>query len=410
MKKKIFIIVLGVVALAAIIGKIMLTKGNKDIQPMVQTTPIKRENIESHIQSTGKIFSMDKRDITSDVEEKIEKMYVQKGDKVEKGQILMKLEETNIRYKIKDARLRLTMEEESLRQLEREGNTELEINLSNARIKYEDAKNTYERNKKLYEENVIPKVELDKSKDDMDQTYNEYVLAEEKLKNSNHENQITIQRQKIELAKLDLEKLEKDIEKYTIKSPITGTIVDTNISESGIVESHRNLMSIQDIDNLEIIVDMNEYDASKIEVDDPVEIKGDSFEGKIYTGRVKYVGSIAKQVDGSQGKESVVEIKIEIENVDEYLKPGFSAKVDILTEKKDDVLTLPYEAIFTKKGGEKTIYVVKDGIVKEYTVNTGIGSDFSIEIIGDINENDEVILNPTEDIKDGDQVMTDQVM
>lgn len=410
MKKKILIIILGVAILGGVIGKTILAKNNKVVQTMVQTTPIKRENIESHIQSTGKIFSMDKRDVVSDVEEKIEKMYVQKGDKVEKGQILMKLEETNIRYKIKDARLRLTMEEENLKQLEREGNTELEINLSNAKIKYEDAKNTYERNEQLYAENVISKVELDKSKDDMDQSYNDYTLAEERLKNSNHENEITIQKQKIELARLDLEKLEKDLEKYTIKSPITGTIVDTNISESGIIESHITLMSIQDIDHLEVIVDMNEYDASKIEVGDPVEIKGDSFEGKVYEGKVKYVGSIAKQVEGSQGTESVVEIKIDIENIDGSLKPGFSAKVDILTEKKDDVLTAPYEAIFTKKGGEKTIFVVKDGIVKEYTIKTGIGSDFFLEIIGDIEENDEVILNPTEDIKDGDQVMTDKVM
>ena len=73
--------------------------------------------------------------------------------------------------------------------------------------------------------------------------------------------------------------------KYTIKSPITGTIVDTNISESGIIESHVTLMSIQDIDHLEVVVDMNEYDASKIKVGDPVKITGDSFEKKYMKAR-----------------------------------------------------------------------------------------------------------------------------
>ncbi len=410
-KKKKFIIVAGIVIiLGAVVGIKTLTKGQKVVQAMAQTTAVKKEDIESHIQSTGKIFSMDKRDVVSDVEEKIEKMYVQKGDKVEKGQILMKLEETNIQYKIKDAKLRLSMEQENLRQLEREGNTELEINLSNAKIKYDDAKNTYERNKELYEGSVISKVDLDKSKDEMDQAYNDYTLAEERLKNSNHENEISVQKQKIELAKLEVEKLEKDLGKYTIKSPITGTIVDTNISESGIIESHITLMSIQDIDHLEIIVDMNEYDASKIEVGDSVKITGDSFEGKVYQGKVKYVGSIAKQVDGSQGKESIVEIKIDIENTDEFLKPGFSAKVDILTEKKEGALTVPYEAIFTKKGGVKVIFTVEDGKIKENEIQTGVESDFSLEIIGNVKENDEVILNPTEATVDGDEVMTNKVM
>lgn len=385
-------------------------KNKKPKEMAVQTTPILKEDIESRIQSTGTIFSMDKRDVISDVEEKIEKIYVQKGDKVEKDQLLMKLEETDIIYRIKDSKLRLAIETEDLKQLEKEGSKEFEIQLSNAKIRYEDAKNTYERNIELYEESIITKVEFGKSKDDMDQLYNDVLLAEERLKNSNRENQITIQKQKIELARIEVEKLEKELQKYTIKSPISGTIVDTNISESGIIKSHITLMSIQNLEHLEIILDINEYDASKIEEGDPVKITGDSFEGKVYEGEIKYVGSIAKPSEQGQGKESVVEIKVDIKNNDQLLKPGFSAKVDILTDKKSDALSVPYEAIFTKKGGEKVIFTVEDGIVKEHTIKTGIGSDFFMEIIGDIEEGSSVILNPTEEIKDGDQVIVDKVM
>ncbi|WP_053955813.1 efflux RND transporter periplasmic adaptor subunit [Inediibacterium massiliense] len=409
-KKKIILITLGILILIGIIGTTIAMKNKKPSGMMVQTTAVQKEDIESHIQATGKIFSMDKRDIVSDVEEKIEKMFVKKGDYVKEGQILMKLEETNIEYKIKDAKLKLAMEEENLKQLKKEGNTELEIDLDNAKIKYEDAKKTYERNKNLYESSVISKADLEKSQKDMDESYNEYLLAKEKLKNSNHENEIITQKQKVELAKLEVEKLAEDLKKHTIKSPITGTIVDTNISESGIIESHVTLMSIQDVDHLEIVVDMNEYDASKIKLGDPVKITGDAFEKKEYKGKVKYIGSMAKQVEGSQGKEGVIEIKIDIENIDQFLKPGLSAKVDILTQKKQDVLTIPYEAIFTRKNGDKIIFTVRNGKVKEHKIKTGIESDFCVEIIGDVKQKDEVILNPTEDLKDGDQVMTDQVM
>lgn len=409
-KKKIIITILGLIILIGIIVWKAGMKNRDSIQTMVQTTIIKKENIESHIKGTGKIFSMDKRDVVSDVEEKIEKMFVKKGDKVEKDQVLMKLEETNIQYKIKDAKLRLSMEEENLKKLEKEGNTELEIDLSNAKIRYEDAKNTYERNKELYEENAISKVSFEESENDMNKLYNDYFLAEEKLKNSDYENEITIQKQRVKLAKLEVEKLQRDLMKYTIRSPITGTIVDTNISESGIIESHITLMSIQDIAHLEVVVDMNEYDASKIKVGNYVKITGDSFENKIYEGKVKYVGSIAKQIDAAQGKESVVEIKVDIENNDEFLKPGFSAKLDILTDQKDNVLTIPYEAIFTRKNGDKIIFTVKDGIIKEHKISTGIESDFSLEVIGDIEEGEEVILNPNEETKDGDQVMVDKVI
>jgi RND family efflux transporter MFP subunit len=409
-KKKVLIITVVIIAILGISGANLAMKSKKPNVMMVQTTPILKEDIESRIQSTGTIYSIDKRDVISNVEEKIEEMYVEKGDKVEKGQMLIKLDETDILYRIKDAKLRLSMEMENLKQLEKEGSKEFEIQLSNAKIRYEDAKNTYERNIQLYEENIITKVEFDKSKDDMDQLYNDYLLAEDRLKNSNHDNEITIQKQKIELARIEVEKLEKELQNYTIKSPITGTIVDTNISESGIVKSYESLISIQDLEHLEIILNINEYDASKLEVGDSVVITGDSFEDKVYDGEIKYVGSIAKPSEQAQNNENVVEIKVGIKNIDEFLKPGFSAKVDILTDKKIDALSVPYEAIFNKKGGEKVIFTVKDGIVKENTIQTGIGSDFSIEIIGDIEEGDSVILNPTEELKAGDQVIVDKVM
>jgi RND family efflux transporter MFP subunit len=409
-KKKVLIITVVIIAILGISGVNLAMKSKKPNVMMVQTTPILKEDIESRIQSTGTIFSIDKRDVISNVEEKIEEIYVKEGDKVEKDQVLMKLNQTDILYRIKDAKLRLSIELEGMKQLEKVGSKEFEIQLSNAKIRYEDAKNTYERNIQLYEENIITKVEFDKSKDDMDQLYNDYLLAEDRLKNSNRDNEMTIQKQKIELARIEVEKLEKELENYTIKSPITGTIVDTNISESGIIKSHVSLISIQDLEHLEIILDINEYDASKIEEGDPVVITGDSFEGKVYEGEIKYVGSIAKPSEQSQSNENVVEIKVGISNNDESLKPGFSAKVDILTDKKTDALSVPYEAIFTKKGGEKVIFTVNDGIVKEHTIKTGIGSDFSIEVTGDIEEGSSVILNPTEEIKDGVQVIVDKVM
>ena len=410
-KKKVMIIAVVIVAILGISGVNIAIKNKKPNVMMVQTTPILKEDIESRIQSTGTIVSMDKRDVISNVEEKIKEIYVEKGDKVEKGQVLIKLDETDILYRIKDSKLRLDIEIENLNQLNKEGSKEFEIQLSNAQIRYEDAKNTYDRNVKLYEEGIITLVEFEKSKDDMDQLYNDYLLAEDKLKNSNSDKEITVQKQKIELARIEVEKLEKELQNYTIKSPITGTVVDTNISESGIVKSYESLISIQDLEHLEIILNINEYDASKLEVGDPVVITGDSFEGKVYDGEIKYVGSIAKQLEQAQGKENVVEVKVDIKNSDEFLKPGFSAKIDILTDKKTDALAVPYEAIFTKKGGEKVIFTVDDsGFVKEHTIKTGIGSDFSIEVIGDVEEGGSVILNPTEEIKDGDQVSVGKVM
>ncbi|MCT4619749.1 MAG: efflux RND transporter periplasmic adaptor subunit [Marinisporobacter sp.] len=407
-KKKLLIIVTIILVIAVVgIGKVKASKKNENMGLNVQTVEINKQNIESRIQATGQILSMDKREIVSDVEEKIEKMLVEKGQKVEKGQVLMELEKTNINYKIKEAEERLAIEENTLVQLK----TDLEIDLSNAEIKYKDASNTYERNKKLYEANALSKSELDTSKNDMDEMYNSYTSAKKKLGDGETTGKIAKQKKQISLTKLQLEKAKDDLEKYSIKSPLTGTIVDMKISESGIIENHVVLMYIQDVDHLEIVTEINEYDASKIKLGDTVKISGDAFEGKEYKGKVKYVGPFAKTVETGRGKENVVEIKVDIEDIDEYLKPGFSAKMDILTESKENVFVLPYETIFTKKNGDQVIFIVRDGKVKEEKIKTGIESDLEVEIMGkELKAKDKVIMNPTENIKEGDSVNENQVM
>jgi multidrug efflux pump subunit AcrA (membrane-fusion protein) len=407
-KKKLLIATIIAVVIAVVaMENVKAGKNNENMGLNVQTVEINKQNIESHIQATGQILSMDKREIVSDVEEKIEKMLVEKGQKVEKGQVLMELEKTNINYKIKEAEGKLEIEENTLEQLK----TDLEIDLNNAEIKYQDALDTYERNKKLYEESVLSKSELDTSKNNMDEMNNQYISAKKKLGDGETTGEIAKQKKQIELTKLQLEKAKDDFEKYSIKSPLTGTIVETKISESGIIESRVPLMYIQDVDHLEIVTEINEYDASKIKLEDTVKITGDAFEGKEYKGTVKYVGPFAKTVETGKGNENVVEIKVDIEDIDEYLKPGFSAKMDILTESKENVLALPYETIFTKKNGDQVIFIVKNGKVKEQKIKTGIESDLEIEVIGKgLKEKDQVIMNPTENIKEGDSVNENQVM
>lgn len=401
-KKKILIIVTIIVVIAlAGLGTVMASKNDKDFDMGVQTIEIQKKDIESHIQATGQILSMDKRDVVSDVEEKIEKVFVEKGDKVEKDQVLMELEKTNISYKIKEAQARLDIQKNTLQQLK----TDLELELNNAKLKYNDALDTYERNKQLYEASALSKKELDESKNNLDQMNNDYIKAKKKLGDGGNTGEISKQEKQVELAILEVEKLNDDLEKHTIKSPITGTIVDTKIAESGIVETRVPLMFIQDVDHLEIVTDINEYDASKIKLGDSVKITGDAFEGKLYQGVVKYVGSFAKTTETGQGKENVIEIKVEIKDIDKSLKPGFSAKIDVLTMSKEDVFVLPYETIFTKRNGDKVIFTVKDGKVQEHKIKTGIESDLEIEVIvEDIKEKEHVIMNPTENIKDGDKV------
>ena len=406
----IIITVLMTISIAGVIG-VKASQSRKDQGMTVRTVAVENQDIEARILTSGEVLTMEKRDVLPDTTGKIKEIMVKKGDMVEKGQLLALMDESELNYQIQQATIKLSIEKEQLEKLKKDDRIGLEIALSNAEIQYEDAKNAYERKKELYEAGAVSKIEVDAAKSTMDQSHNGYILAKSNLQKSMASTEISIQEKQIQLSQMSLKKLMEDLEKSKITSPIHGTIVELMVSEGGLVSSTVPIMTIQDTNQLEIQTNISEYDVGRIQIGQKVKITGDAFEGKTYAGTVKYIGPSAVSIATSQGKETVVEIKIEVTDKDTALKPGFTANVDILTESKKAVRVLPYEALFTKKSGETVVFTIEDGKAREQVIQLGTQSDLVVEVIStDLKEKDIVILNPTEKLKDNDPVQENKVM
>jgi len=405
-KKKILIssiviVILGFVGFAAV----RANQGRMQAGLLVETVKIVKEDIESRVLTTGEVFAIDKMNVTSDVSGKILEIPVKKGQKVSAGDILVKLDESEINYQLQQAEIKLGIEKDVLEQLTKNDKLDLEIAFYNTEIQYNEARNSYNQIKELYEAGAASRNDLNLSKNRMDQLYNTYVLAKKNLESAENASQITIQKKQLELSQLSVNKLLQEKNKYAIKSPMDGIVVEIAIDEGEMLSLGMPMMVIMDTSKLEIVTNISEYDVRKISIGDPVKITGDAIEGQEYEGRVKYIAPTAISLSTGQGKETVVEVKIEVNSQNTALKPGFSTTVDILTETKKNTLVVPYEALFTAKDGQKLIFTMIDGLAKAHEVRTGLESDLVVEVIGeDIAENDRVILNPTENLKDGDPV------
>ena len=405
-KKKI-VVILTVVIILGFVGfaAVRANQGRMQAGLPVKTVEIAKQDIESHVLTTGEVLAIDKMNVTSDVTGKIWEVSVEKGQKVSLGDILVKLDGSEINYQLQQAEIRLAIEKDTLGQLTKKDKLDLEIAFNNTEIQYHEASNNYNQMKELYNAGAASQNELNLAKNKMDQLYNTYTLAKKNLENADDASQITIQKKQLELSQLNVNKLQEEKDKYFIKSPMDGIIVELSIVEGGILSSGMPMMVIMDTNRLEITTNVSEYDVHRIKIGDPVKITGDAIEGQEYEGRVKYIAPTAISISTGQGKETVVEVKIEVNSQNTALKPGFSTTVDILTETKKNTLVIPYEALFTRKDGQKLIFTMVDGMAKSHEIRTGLESDLVVEVIGsDIGENDKVILNPTENLKDGDPV------
>jgi RND family efflux transporter MFP subunit len=208
-----------------------------------------------------------------------------------------------------------------------------------------------------------------------------------------------------------LESLKKTLDDCTIKAPIDGTVTAVYAVEGN--SGAGLLFVIEDTDNLKIVSSVKEYDISFIDEGQSVIIKSDSIDKKTeYNGLIaKVAPTTDKGADGNDAKTGSFKVDVAVSSPDTDLLIGMTTKLTVITAEKENAFAVKYEAVVTKDDGTTVIYAAeKSGngyIAKEIPVQTGIESNFEIEIISDQLKEGMIILTNTDSLYDGAPVSID---
>ena len=262
---------------------------------------------------------------------------------------------------------------------------------------------------------------VDKQKKDADISLREAKLKQESAKleqmdSDDYASKLKSARLALDDALLQRDKMYKELDDYTIKAPIDGTVVSKKkkagdkiesgggasaaasaSSASSSSSSSSNVLAvIYDMSSLCFELSVDELDVKKVEVGQEVEITADAVEGKTYTGIVENVS-----VNGTVGTNGVTTYpaKVRIQDADDKLLPGMNIDAVITVEKAENVIAVPLRAV--NRGN--TVYVkgnksddtdkAPEGF-KTVQVETGISDDNYIEIKSGISEDDTVYVTP----------------
>ena len=204
-----------------------------------------------------------------------------------------------------------------------------------------------------------------------------------------------------------LEELRERIEKCTVRAERDGVVTELNISEGSVPESG-NIMTIENTTDLIVAGKVSEADILKVNEGMEAEIKTSATEDRIIKGRIK---RIEKIISSGQAKydQGGYTVEVSVEEKDSGLLIGMSASVKIILDKREDVLSVPYNAI---RGGENEGYFIYVATPQENDVysiskrkiSKGFEGDFYTEIIsGDVNEGDIVLTDPV-GVSEGDLI------
>lgn len=172
----------------------------------------------------------------------------------------------------------------------------------------------------------------------------------------------------------------------SITAPLSGTIIERNVSLGGSVDPNETLFRIVDLSEVIVEGDVFESDISKVKLGQDARVRPDAYPDMVFNGSVSF---IASQIDPDK---RTLRVWVSVSNKEGLLKPEFFAKVDLVLNPGSEVLTVPVEAIIDD-GAEKFVFVKNGNHFLRQDVATGVSDDSYIEI--------------TEGLYPGDQVVTD---
>lgn len=340
-------------------------------EPVVISRPA-RETIIEKIPANGKIRPVTEVKISPDVSGEIVELNVEEGDRVQKGDLIIKIRQ-DVYISLKDR-------------------AESSLNSTRAQYRqqkasFDQAEQNYNRNLDLYEKRAISLQEFEASTA-------EYEMASEQLKAAEFN---------IESATASLREAEENLTKTVIYSPIDGIISSLSVEKGERVVgtsqmAGTEMLRIADFNMMEVLVDVNENDIIRITKGDTADIDVDAYPGRTFKGVVTQIANSAKNLTATTSALTDVtnfEVRIRLlpesyadllENDPIPFRPGMSASVEINTDRQDNALTVPLQAVTS----EECIFTYdpSTATVKSVKVSTGIQSIEDIQITGGLNNTD----------------------
>ncbi len=340
--------------------------------------PTKRTIVEM-IPANGKIQPVTEVKISPDVSGEIVELNVKEGDKVERGQLLLKIKPD----------VYVSLRDQAVASL----NTN-KARLAQAEARLTQVELTYKRNKILFDQLAITQAEFENIQSEYDVAVKE---VEASIFNVNN-------------AKASLQKAEEDLSKTTVFAPMSGTVSLLSVEQGervlGTVQmAGTEMLRIANLNAMEVLVDVNENDIIRVKMNDTAVVEIDAYPDRKFKGVVTQIANSAKNLTATTTDQVTnFEVKVLLLPTDEEPQgletpkflPGMSASVSIQTRVVNDVLSLPIQAITTRtdlQTADSTensnnnissmVFVVQgENKVKTIKVSTGLQDNSYIEVIG----------------------------
>jgi len=321
---------------------------------------MKRGELAIDVVETGKVQPREKVEIKSKVAGQVEKVFVDEGEKVKKGQLLLRLDPTDYRREV----------------------ARCEADVAQAKNGIEFAALQLDRKKRGLADRGVSQADVEIS-----------------------ENDVKVKKVSLQTAMVALGAAEDRLRYTQIPSPMDGTVIQRGIQSGEVVTpgvqatfEGKPLLTVADLTTLVVKAEFNQIDVARIQLGQKVTLTLDALPGKTLTGKVTRIAPASTQPKGKEVEVFPIEAVVEGDSVG--VRPGMTADLRVHLDRKPNVLALPIEAVVKEKDSGKSfvtkVLSLADGKAKteKVEIKTGAKNDREIEITDGVKEGDKILIKP----------------
>jgi RND family efflux transporter MFP subunit len=358
-------------------------QARQDTGPVqVRVAPVLVKEIRRVVESVGTLFPFDEAIISAEVDGRIEAVSVDLGDRVEQGQILVRINDEEQRYLLSqnEAQLRQSLERLGLKsENDRVKDIRETPDVRKAQAELFDAEQRYQRVRKLVDQGIGSQADLDQA------------AARFKANQAAYDNALNSTRlliQEVERFKAALELQRKRLRDTTVRAPFPGFVKERQATQGQYVKANTPLLTLVKVDPIRLRIEIPERMAPWIRVGQMVEVAVEAFENRKFQGKIWRISPTVDQTKRTFVAEAL------IDNPRGELKPGSYARAKVPSDKVEQVKLIPARSINYVLGSNRA-YVIKDDVVEAREVKLG--------------ERFESLVEVSEGLQEGERVATTQV-
>ncbi len=363
----------------------------------MRATTVERGPIRSLVSTNGKVEPVQNFEAHAPISTTVKRLFVKEGDHVHKGQLLLELDDADIRSQAAKAQAQVKAAQASLSATKNSGTQEEVLTLKSQFSKAQTARDAAQRNldalKRLQQQGAASEGEVRQAEQTLEAAQADANLVQQKLKDRYSAPEVASTEAQAAEAQAAYESAVDALGKSNVRAPFDGIVYSLPVKTGSFVPGGELMLQEADLTHVIVRAFVDEPDVGRLQVGQRVEITWDAVPGRTWTGTVNTVPSTVKP----RGSRNVGEATCLIDNQDLRLLPNINVGVTIIVAEHQNVLTLQRDAL-RMDDTKPYVFIINDDHLKRQPVQFSLQNLTRVEITDGLTQGERVAL-PAEESK-----------